>query len=357
MSTFGPKYTLFNSIQEMLAPETLSGLLNQRITRVTCQPFESSNGWSKNQLVHVKAGKQKLVMKRLRLSMDWLAAISKDTHCRSVRVWQYGLLDRLQPYMQHGILAACREDEDYAILMQDLSPGLLNGRQLSSQTVFHMLDALSRMHAIYWEDETLRDDALGLSNIDTKLSYIRPLHPGYFEHAPQILDIMQKGRSDLLDMVEPDVCAILQSLYNSSLPIEAFLHCLPKTLVHTDYRLDNLAFFRDTQELVVFDWQQASFAPMIDDVCWFVGSLAEHISAHETYYEYYRQQLTTYLGDRFDPSLWRAMLDVGCLLEVMTKGTWHAFFAVTNENEAFRADMRRSVATYNDLVRKAVVWL
>jgi hypothetical protein len=241
--------------------------------------------------------------------------------------------------------------------MQDFSPGLLSGKHLSDEAILRMLDALARMHAIYWEDETLRDDALGLSNIDTKLSYLRPLHPGYFEHAPHILDIMQKGRSALLDMVEPDVCTFLESLYNNSLPIATFMHRLPRTLVHTDYRLDNMAFFHDTQELVVYDWQQASYAPMIDDVCWFVGSLAEHLSAHETYYEYYRQQLSTYLGDRFDPGLWGPMLDVGCLLEVMTKGTWHAFFAATNENEAFRADMQRSVASYNDLVRKAVVWL
>jgi hypothetical protein len=220
-----------------------------------------------------------------------------------------------------------------------------------------MLDALARIHAYYWEDENLGDDALGLSSIDYKISCIQPLQPEHYAHAPQILDIMQKGRTALFDLVEPDVCALLQSLYNDSQPIDAFLHRLPRTLVHTDYRLDNMAFFGDTQELVVFDWQQASFAPMIDDVCWFVGSLAEHIGAHESYYQYYRQQLTTYLGDRFDQGLWRSILDVGCLLEVMTKGSWHAFFAVTNENEAFRADMRRSVASYNDLVRKAVVWL
>ena len=132
---------------------------------------------------------------------------------------------------------------------------------------------------------------------------------------------------------------------------------LPKTLVHCDFRQDNMAFFPDTQDLIVFDWQSAAYAPLTEDLCWFIGSLADHLDQHAWYYQYYHQQLTAYLGDRSDPGLWQSMLEVGCLVEVMTKGIWHAFFAHYHENEAFRADMRRSVNSYNALVRNGTRWL
>ena len=45
-----------------------------------------------------------------------------------------------------------------------------------------------------------------------------------------------------------------QPLYNA-------LAKFPATFIHGDYRADNLALFPDTQELLVFDWQYAGYAP------------------------------------------------------------------------------------------------
>jgi hypothetical protein len=358
MQNLAPKYTLFNSINEMLAAETLSDLLNRKVFHVTMQPFDSTNGFSSNQLFHVEADGQKLVLKRLRPSVDWLAIGSADHLCRSIRVWQYGLLDCIQPHMQHGILTACREGDDYAILMQDVSSGLLNGQELTPQAVYRMLDALAGMHAVYWEQENLKAGDLGLTNLDTKLSFsIGSPKEEHFQHAPHILDIVKKGQNALFDLVEPDVSASLQSVAKNLQSLRTFLEKLPATFVHTDFRQDNLAFFPDTQELVAFDWQMAGYAPVVLDLCWFVGSLAGVLDQHESYYQYYRQRLSTYLGDRFDQSLWQPMLEVGCLVEVLSKGSWHAFFAVTSEDESFRKMMRRSVNSYNNIVRKALQWL
>ena len=73
--------------------------------------------------------------------------------------------------------------------------------------------------------------------------------------------------------------------------------------------------------------------------------------------EYYRQQLANRLGGKFDSSLWLPMLDVGNLVDVLRKGSWHAFFATTSPDEGWRARMRQSVQNYNDLVRKGMQWL
>lgn len=357
MTILEPKYPICDSIQEMLSEDRLGQVLGQRITKVTCRPFETSNGFSNNLLFHVEADGHKLVMKRLRPSIDWVAQMTRDHHCRSIRLWQYGLLDRLLPYMRHEILAACCEGEEFAILMRDISHGLLNWKPIDPDQVRLMLDALARMHALFWEDETLRDDALGLSNIHNKLSLNPELNEEYFKHSPQILDILRKGRTALLDLVDSDVNAALQSIMDNPLPIEKFISRLPKTLTHSDFRQDNLAYISDSQELVVYDWQQAGYSLAVDDLCWFVGSLADHLDRHHDYYSYYQQRLSGYLGDRFDPASWQPMLEVGCLVEVITKGIFHAYFAVYTDNQPFKADMHRSVNSYNQIVRNALKWI
>ena len=92
------------------------------------------------------------------------------------------------------------------------------------------------------------------------------------------------------------------------------------------------------------------------DLCWFVmcGGIFHQ---QEAYYQYYCQRLSEYLGDRFNPGLWQPMLEVGCLVDVLRKGGWHAYFATTSEDESFREDMRQSVNSYNDIIRKGLVWL
>jgi hypothetical protein len=352
-----PKYELYSSVQEMLSNSILSSLLGRPVDQVLCQPFKSTNGFSGNQLYHVTADQDKLVMKRLRPEIDWLAISSKDDQCRSVRVWQYGLLDKLLPYIQHAILAACQDGDEYCLLMRDVSGGLLNLKKLSQALVERMLDALARMHAGFWEDDLLQNEGLGLSSIRNKLSYLKPLPPEYFSRAPLILEIIQKGHTALLELVDQDVRTSLQSLFNNSLALENFMAQLPKTLVHCDFRQDNLAFYSDTQDLVVFDWQSAAYAPLTEDLCWFIGSLADHLDLHPRYYEYYYQRIKEYQGSRLDPQFWQRMLEVGCLVEVMTKGVWHAYFALYHEDIAFRTIMRKSVNSYNEIVRKAVRWL
>jgi hypothetical protein len=357
MATFEPVYTLFNSIEEMLARETLSDLMKLNVSQVTCRPFDSSNGFSRNELFHVEADDQKLVMKRLRPAVDWLAIVSNDHRCRSIRVWQYGLLDRLLPHLQHGILAACRAGDDYSLLMRDVSPGLLNGQEISLQSVYRLLDALARMHAMFWEQENLKTTELGLGNTETILSFIGPAVREHYLHAPHILDMINQGRSALFDLVEPDVSDALQSLMETPLPLMNFLAQSPKTFVHSDFRQDNLALLPNTQELFAFDWQMASYEPATLDLCWFVGSLAEQLDQHELFYQYYQQQLSIYLGDRFDPDLWQPMLAVGCLVEVLRKGSWFAYFATTTGDESFRDVMRQVINSYNNHVRKGLGWL
>ena len=357
MGKFEAKYSIYDSLEAMLSPETLSKLLGCPVSNATCRPFENTNGFSGNQLFHIEAGGHKLVLKRMRPAFDWLAVGSNDHRCRAVRVWQYGLLDRIQPHMQHATLAACRDNDDYAILMQDVSDGLiLFGQEITPQVVYPMLDALARMHAIFWEDEKLKAAELGLNDMQTIIPFGWPAQWNRYPHAREIVALMKQGWEVLFELLELDVSEALQLIMNDPRSLYDTLAKYPSTFVHSDFRLDNLAWMADTHELIVFDWQNAGIAPATIGMCWFVmsGGLFDR---QDEYVEYYHRRLIQYLGDRLDPDLWQPMLELGGLVEVLRKGNWHAYFSVTGEDEAFKAHMRQSVDTYNDIVRKGLAWL
>ena len=355
MSALEPQYTLFDNLQEMLSSKSIGRILGRHISDVSSWPFVSSNGFSGNQLFHVEADGQKLVMKHLRPALDWLSIGTCDHLCRSVRVWQYGILDHIRPYMEHEILAACQDGDDFFILMQDISSGLISFQQEKTPQLIHpMLDALARIHAMFWEDENLLAPELGLCNSRKLISSFWPTHWHQFQS--DIVETFKQGWDALFDLVEPDVREIVHSLMETPEPLYDALSNYPSTFVHGDYRLDNLAFFPATNKLVVFDWQNAGFLPATIGMCWFVMS-GGVFHRQEEYVHYYQQRLIHYLGERFAPDIWQPMLDLGCLVDVLRKGNWHALFSVIGDDEEGKAYMRGSVDSYNDLVRRGVAWL
>lgn len=356
MTKFEPIYTLFDSFEEMLSPAVLSGLLQHNISHVTCQPFQSIHSWSGNLLYQVQADDINLFVKRLRPSHDWLSIGSEDHHCRSVKVWQYGLLDRLQPQVEHMTLAGCLDGDGYALLMRDVSRGMLSGPDLPHPVIHTLLDSLAAMHVTYWEDERLTESALGLAKVEKLITMDWPQNWHLFSHNPEIVEIIAKGWDALFDLLDPDVCAALQAVMENPQPLFEKLAQFPRTLIHADFRVGNVALLPENNQVVAFDWQYAAYAPATICLCWFTMT-GEVFSIQAEAAEYYRQQLANRLGSRFDQSLWQPMLDIGNLVEVLRKGSWHAMFATTSPDEAWRARMRQCVQDYNDLTRRGMQWL
>lgn len=356
MERFEPKYPLYSSFEEMLSPAVLSDLIKQSVSQVEIRPFQSVHSWSGNLLYQVQAGGIKLFVKRLRPAIDWLSIATEDQHCRSVKVWQCGLLDHLQPHVEHMILAACEDGEGYALLMHDISRGMLTDQDLPLPVIHTLLDALAAIHATYWEDERLTDPALGLAAAEKLVTIDWPQNWDLFRHTPEIVEIIAKGWDALFDMLEPDACAALQAMMNNPQPLFKKLAQFPRTFIHADFRVGNIALLPENNQVVAFDWQYTAFTPATICLCWFTMT-GEVFSMQAEAAEYYRRQLAHRLGSKFDQTIWQPMLDVGNLVEVLRKGSWHAMFATASPDEAWRARMRQCVQDYNDLVRKGVAWL
>ena len=90
MKKLEAKYTLFDSIEEMLAPDTLSDLLSKPVSRVDCQPITEHGGVAGSKLSYVDTDAGRLILKQMSLKHDWLMYATDDRQCRSVQLWQYG---------------------------------------------------------------------------------------------------------------------------------------------------------------------------------------------------------------------------------------------------------------------------
>lgn len=190
------------------------------------------------------------------------------------------LADRLD-----GHLPACHHAEmsstvpgEFVLVLEDLAPAE-QGDQIAGCTVAEAevaLDNLTGLHAPVWNDGTLHDiPSLRFRDLDLLATVYAMAHDQFVERygdrlLPATPDALAPLRDTLVDwMVEP---------------------ATPFSLVHGDYRLDNLLFVDGTVAAV--DWQTVSVGSPARDVAYFLGTglLPEVRRAHEA------ELLRTYLG-------------------------------------------------------------
>jgi len=152
----------------------------------------------------------------------------------------------------------------FVLVMEDLAPARV-GDQLAGCPVDEAvaaLDELVGLHAPRWDDPSLREhDWLALDDDGRRaftLGILPGLWQGFTERYAAVLD--------------PDVLTAGGALFGS---LESFLDA-PRgraTVVHGDYRLDNLLFAADGPTVRgVVDWQTCTLGSALDDVAYFVGA-------------------------------------------------------------------------------------
>ena len=158
-----------------------------------------------------------------------------------------------------------RDASDFALLLEDLSHLKVGDRaEASSEAESEMVVThLARMQARWWGSEEL-----------AARSWLRPMnewragfsHEALRDCVPTFVgafgDLLPRGFDRVLDRV----LASLDELWEP-------LPGVPPTLVHGDFRIDNMMFGEPSteDELVVFDWQFVSVGPGRWDLCYFLA--------------------------------------------------------------------------------------
>jgi hypothetical protein len=353
-----PSYTLFDSLEQMLTPKTLSELLSRSVTRVSCEPLTEHSGLAGGQLLYVHTNVGRFVLKRMRQESDWIMFASADTQCRAVRLWQYGLLDQLRPHLEHKTIACSRDNSGWAILMRDLTGHVYAwDKPMPPQLVPVFLDRLARLHATFWNDPCLNDPRLGLC--DTAKLLDQTSLPMAQKHPNLSLGVIPEwvrgGWEVMEELLNPDTFAHLKDLIENPQPLFEALSRYPHTLLHGDYRAENLAY---PDLPTALDWQEATCSLMTIDLAWFAkqGFIQDTMGQVQAITNY-RGRLETYLNSCFDDTEWQAMIDLGTLVDTLRSTCFAAYWYKHSDTEDGRLWNELAVKQRNQQVRDALQWL
>jgi hypothetical protein len=213
---------------------------------------------------------------------------------------------------------------------------------------------MARLHATFWNDPALCDPQLGLCNA---AQCVAPLALGPAKERDDgsrgvIPQWVRDGWELLPDHLDPDVYAHLCALSDRPEPLFAALERYPRTLVHGDFRAENLAH---PGSPVVLDWQGAVHSLMTIDLAWFVKlTYVRYTIGDAAAVRIYRARLEHYLGQPFADDEWQVMVELGYLFDAL-RAAWIAayFLFLPAEHEVNLRDL----ALRNEHVRAGLHWL
>lgn len=165
-----------------------------------------------------------------------------------------------------GMALGPRSTRRYALLLEDLAPAPV-GDQVAGCTLEQAesaLRAIARVHAAYWE----RVEGPELWFVP-RLFWLRKWIHAYYRTA---------GKSFCAEYAErfPKLVSIARWLSKNGVAVIDELQALPDTLLHGDYRLDNLCFTAEAgsggYEVTAFDWQAVCRGPGVIDASYFLTS-------------------------------------------------------------------------------------
>ena len=168
------------------------------------------------------------------------------------------------------------ETASFVLLLEDLAPAR-QGDQLtgcSPDEAVVAVDELVKLHAPRWDDPTLTDLEWLHRDPESGNAFLLGMLPVFWDGF----------RERYADRIGPDVHEAGDALFGQ---LERYVlrDASPLTVVHGDYRLDNLLFGGPDggAPIAVVDWQTSAHGNGLGDVAYFIGAglLAEDRREHE----------------------------------------------------------------------------
>lgn len=247
-------------------------LAEHLLTDLPEEPFPN-DGWSGSQLSAIQRGEERFILKRTSSSIDWIVRATRDIALRETVVagGQMRLVEPLTaPYYGIG-----SDRDGVAILMPDLSNELIEWeRPVDDVTLDLVLDAIARLHAMPWADyrATTPDWDWPWCPLPERLLLLsRPAADGYHSDHVAAGERFLAGW-DAFDRRAPRLARdVIERLSEDVTPLVSALAELPRTGLHGDLKLGNVAPLEDGR-VALIDWQMMSLAPVAVELGWFLVS-------------------------------------------------------------------------------------
>lgn len=356
-------HLVLDTVEDLLSPVTLTHLTGRPVSEVRRLPFSSVDGRSGGCLESIDAGPAgRYVLKHISWERDLTMRVTGDRSGRAVVIWEQGLLDRLPPQIEHGVVGCAREGDGWVILLEDFQGQMLppHEQRLTEEDNGVVLGAMAALHEIFWDEPSTAIRRYSLCSLRTHYQSIFPkAMEGEKDSQLPLVPYIYEGWELFPDLVDPDVADLVQRLHVEVGPLCKALDRYPRTLLHGDWHHGNVGIVsRPAPRVILLDWAFVSLGPPAID-------LAEYIlvgvmrlpSSKEAAIEVYRRLLALRLGSRFDDSWWVPQLELALLGEFLRLGFDKAQTAVHGPSEAIRERERKEIAWWCEQARRATRWL
>jgi hypothetical protein len=295
----------------------MAGLLAQASGR---EVLAQAPGKSGARLERVVLGGHDYVLKHLDPAQDWTMRASGCLRGAPLALWERGILARLPDCFNQPIVGAVPlAGRGCALLMRDVTPWLVPATDepitLGQHAAF--LRHMAALHARFWD-------------CGPECDVVPPMHR-YLELSPWTAEaeaaagsahlvpqLIAKGWP-LLSEVAPAAATVVTPLAHDPGPLVEALARTPQTLVHSNWKLDNLGT-DDAGRTVILDWEQPGRGAPLSDLAWYLAINCRRLpQSKEASIQAYREALEA-CGIETGP-WWDRQLAL-CLLGALVQFGW-----------------------------------
>ncbi len=376
--------SLLRSPGELLDPDRLRDATGEPIVGVERSALSSGFAHSGSELYLIEtvleprgstqpSAGPRFVLKRLSFAWDWLMQVTEDRRCRSVTLWEQGVLDRLPDSIDTCVVDCSRDGDGWAILMRDVGFSLVTDTPFLPEQQETFLSAMAAMHATFLGDEELDRSRTGLCGLHHVYGmFSRRTAADHRDAGRDIHRRIEEGWRAVGEMCPADVADIVLPLVEDSSPLVHALRRYPRTLVHGDFRHSNIGFLpaRSSSDgghtrvggarMALLDWQLAVYAPPSVELGRYLGANSPFLpGTKEGILAYYRTALERELGpERPLEPWWTPQLELGMLGGFVQDGWAIALKATTwDVGAATRDHWKADLEWWSEQVRRGAVHL
>ncbi len=227
------------------------------------------NGFSGARISTIVQADERYVLKRMRYADDWIMRVTNDVSCREAQFAASPLPERLPHGVSVPTLGAARDGDGHALLMSDVSSALLpDDGIVPDATMGVVLQRLAEMHVAFWE-MTRADVAVDWLVPELRSLILSPSTGALLVDEDHDFG-MARGWELFEQLAPPDASRLARALFDDPAPLNALLASLPRTLIHGDAKIANMAL--DAKgTLWLLDWALVTRAPVALEVAWFLA--------------------------------------------------------------------------------------
>jgi hypothetical protein len=278
----------------------------------------SHDGYSGATMARIEQDDQRYVLKRVSRTLDWIIQMTSDHAMREAQIAASSVLVPLAPGVRSPSIGAALDGDGFALLMHDLKDWLLPAQGVLAASLWDLiLSSVAQMHAMFWEAPPVED--LGWCGLRERLLMLSGPAGERLRDAGLMEFGFASGWERFHDAARPEASVLVRALHDDPAPLLDACDPLPRTLLHNDLKLANMAVEGET--LWLFDWALSGIGPAGCDLGWLLCVNSSRIpwTLDETLARY-SEHLRTALGSRFKAADWERQRAVAFISGLMMFG-------------------------------------